>query len=241
MVVGPKRSATGAALIASDPHLAFIFPNAWIVAGLRSPSYNLVGMMVPGTPVFAFGRNERLAWGGTNLRARTSQLVDVSTLDPALITETRHRIGVRLLPDVRRVTRQTPYGPILSDLDLLSETEGTFAVRWTGHTVTDETTALLDAMRARSVPEFQAAVGGFAFPPLTFLAADDAGNGGAVTAARVPARAPEQGFDIITSPKQSDRDWRRLWDGRGLPHSMNPSQGFIASANNRPAPDGQRP
>ncbi|MFN4156709.1 MAG: penicillin acylase family protein [Paracoccaceae bacterium] len=241
MVVGPERSATGAALIASDPHLAFIFPNAWIVAGLRSPSYNLVGMMVPGTPVFAFGRNERLAWGGTNLRARTSQLVDVSGLDPALVTETRHRIGVRLLPDARRVTRQTPYGPILSDLDLLSETDGTFAVRWTGHTVTDETTALLDAMRARSVPEFRTAVEGFAFPPLTFLAADDAGNVGAVTAARVPARAPEQGFDIITSPTQSDSDWRRLWDGRDLPHSTNPAQGFIASANNRPAPDGQRP
>lgn len=241
MVVGPERSATGAALIASDPHLAFIFPNAWIVAGLRSPSYNLVGMMVPGTPVFAFGRNERLAWGGTNLRARTSQLVDVSALDPALISETRHRIGVRLLPDARRVTRQTPYGPILSDLDLLSETGGTFAVRWTGHTVTDETTALLNAMRARSVPEFQAAVSGFAFPPLTFLAADNAGNVGAITAARVPARAPDQGFDIITSPAQSDQDWRRLWDGRDLPHGMNPSEGFIASANNRPAPDGQRP
>ncbi|NYS26831.1 penicillin acylase family protein [Rhodobacteraceae bacterium 2376] len=127
------------------------------------------------------------------------------------------------------MTRQTPYGPILSDLDLLSDTDGTFAVRWTGHTVTDETTALLKAMRARSVPEFQTAVEGFAFPPLTFLAADDAGNVGAVTAARVPARAPEQGFDIITSPEQSDRDWRRLWDGRDLPHSVNPSQGFIAS------------
>ena len=222
MVVGPDRSATGAALIASDPHLAFIFPNAWIVAGLRSPSYNLVGMMVPGTPVFAFGRNKRLAWGGTNLRARTSQLVDVSGLDPALVTETRHRIGVRLLPDARRVTRQTPYGPILSDLDLLSETDGSFAVRWTGHTVTDETTALLDAMRARSVSEFRTAVAGFAFPPLTFLAADDVGNVGAVTAVRVPARAPDQGFDLITSPAQSDRDWRMLWDGRDLPNSMNP-------------------
>lgn len=139
------------------------------------------------------------------------------------------------------MTRQTPYGPILSDLDLLSETGGTFAVRWTGHTVTDETTALLNAMRARSVPEFQAAVSGFAFPPLTFLAADNAGNVGAITAARVPARAPDQGFDIITSPAQSDQDWRRLWDGRDLPHGMNPSEGFIASANNRPAPDGQRP
>lgn len=241
IVVGPDRSATGSALIASDPHLAFLFPNAWIVAGLRSPGYNLVGMMVPGTPVFAFGRNERLAWGGTNLRARTSQLVDVSDLDPSLVKETRHRIGVRLLPDATRITRQSPYGPILSDLDLLSETTGTFALRWTGHTVTDETTALLNAMRAHSVDEFRLAVGGFAFPPLTFLAADTDGAIGAITAARVPARAPGASFDIVTSPAASDRDWRRLWDARDLPHRMNPPEGYIASANNRPAPDGLRP
>jgi len=88
----------------------------------------------------SFGRNERVAWGGTNLRARTSQLVDVSGLDPSEFTSTEHRIKVRLLPDARRVTRQTRYGPVLSDLDLLSGASGSFAVRWTDHTATDETT-----------------------------------------------------------------------------------------------------
>jgi penicillin G amidase len=197
--------------------------------------------MVPGTPVFAFGRNAPVAWGGTSLRARSSQLVDVSTLAPALITQIHHRIGVRSFPDARRVTRQTPYGPILSDRDLLAGATGTFALRWTGHTVTDETTALLDAMRARGLPEFQAAIGGFAFPPLTFLAVDDAGRIGSMTAARVPACAPGRDFDILVSPEASDQDWRRLWDGRDLPAEVDPARGFIASANNRPAPDGQRP
>jgi penicillin amidase len=168
-------------------------------------------------------------------------LVDVIALDPALISETRHRIGVRLLPDARRVTRQTPGGPILCDLDLLSETDGPSRCAGWATPVTDETTALLAAMRARSVPEFQTTIGGFAFVPLIFLAADDAGTVGAITAARVPARARDQGFNLITSPAQSDHDWRRVWDGRDLPHSMNPSQGFIASANNRPAPAARHP
>jgi hypothetical protein len=52
--------------------------------GLRSPSNNLVGMMLPGPPAFAFGRNAHVAWGGTNQRARSSQLVDVGGLDPAI-------------------------------------------------------------------------------------------------------------------------------------------------------------
>lgn len=241
MAVAPHRSASGGALIANDPHLALIFPNAWVIAGLRSPSFQVVGMMAPGTPVFAFGRNATLAWGGTNLRARSSQLVDVSGLPPDQIQTVEHRIGVRLLPDARRTSRLTRYGPILSDLDLVSGAEGAFAVRWSGHTVTDETTAMLDAMRARSVPDFREAVGGFAFPPLTFLAADDAGRIAAVIAARVPARRAEAGFDLVASTQASDADWRGLWDGRDLPVTLDPPQGFIASANDRPAADGARP
>lgn len=241
IVIGPERSASGAALIASDPHLAFIFPNAWMIAGLRSPSYAVVGMMVPGTPVFAFGRNEHVAWGGTALRARSSQLVDVSGLEPAQITTTYHDFGVRFWPDARRTSRMTPYGPILSDLDLLGGASGSFAVRWAGHMVSDETTSLLAVMRAQSVEDFREAVSDFAFPALNYLAADSAGRIASVIATRVPARSRAQGFDIVTTSAQSDQDWARLWSGRDLPWRVDPPAGFIASANDRPAADDQRP
>ncbi len=241
VVVSGARSASGAALIANDPHLAFVFPNAWLIAGLRSPSYAMVGMMVPGTPVFGFGRTEHVAWGGTNLRARSSQFVDVSALPPDAITSIRHRIAVRLWPDVERVSRLTAYGPILSDLDLLAGAKGTFAVRWTGHDATDETTALLGAMAARDVDGFRAAAAGFAFPPQSFLATDSAGRIAKVIAARVPARDAADGFDVLASPERSDRDWARVWTGADLPALVDPPAGFIASANDRPAPDGDRP
>lgn len=241
IVVGPERSASGAALLAGDPHLAFIFPNAWMVAGLRSPSYEVVGMMVPGTPVFAFGRNEHLAWGGTALRARSSQLVDVTDLDAGAITTIEHEIGVRFWPDARRTSRLTPYGPILSDLDLLGDAAGSFAVRWAGHLVSDETTSLLAVMRARTVDAFREAVADFAFPALNYLAADSAGQIISVIAARVPARAPERGFDIVATRAQSDRDWARLWSGRDLPWRVDPPAGFVVSANDRPAADDERP
>lgn len=241
VVVSGARSASGGALVANDPHLAFIFPNAWMIAGLRSPSYAMVGMMVPGTPVFGFGRSEHIAWGGTNLRARSSQFVDVSGLPAGEITTIRHRIGVRLWPTVERKSRMTAFGPVLSDLDLLAGAEGTFAVRWAGHEVTDETTALLAAMRARDVGAFRTAMAGFAFPPQTFLAADSAGRIAKVVAARVPARDPANGFDIIASPERSTADWARRWTGADLPARSDPPEGFFASANDRPAPDGDRP
>lgn len=241
VVVSGARSASGGALVANDPHLAFIFPNAWLITGLRSPSYAMVGMMVPGTPVFGFGRSEHIAWGGTNLRARSSQFVDVSGLPDDEITTLRHRIAVRLWPTVERTSRMTAFGPILSDLDLLAGTEGSFAVRWAGHEATDETTALLAAMQARDIGAFRTAMAGFAFPPQTFLAADSTGHIAKVIAARVPARDPANGFDIVASPAQSAADWAVQWSGADLPTRQDPPDGFFASANDRPAPDGDRP
>ena len=241
MVVAPERSATGGALIANDPHLGFLIPNVWVIAGLRSPSFAMVGMTVAGTPVFAFGRNEHLAWGGTNLRATTSQLVDVSALPPDAFETRDHDIDVRFWFDADRQTRLTPYGPVMSELEVLPDTGAAFAVRWTGHTVTDEVTALLDAMRARSVEEFRDAVADFAVPPQTFLAADVSGRIGSVLATRVPARPPGDPLRLIVPPERSDADWRAFYSGADLPFVIDPPAGFIASANNRPSADEARP
>lgn len=43
VAVGAARSATGGALIASDPHLGLNMPNLWLVVGMRAPSYHAVG------------------------------------------------------------------------------------------------------------------------------------------------------------------------------------------------------
>ncbi|MEM7746557.1 MAG: penicillin acylase family protein, partial [Pseudomonadota bacterium] len=136
-VLSPERSASGAALIANDPHLGFFIPNVWLIAGLRSPSYEVVGMMVPGTPVFGFGRTPHLAWGGTNLRATTSELVDVSDLPSEAIETVDHEIGVRYWFDERWQTRRTEYGPIMSGISALFGDTADFAINWVGHRVTD--------------------------------------------------------------------------------------------------------
>ncbi len=241
MVVGPQKSATGTALIANDPHLGFLFPNPWVVAGLRSPSYTMAGMMVPGTPVFGFGRNEHLAWGGTNLRATTSQFVDVSGLPSDAFQTEEHRIVRRFWFDTKSTSRLSPYGPVMSELDALPNTGAAFAVRWAGHTATDELTALLSAMKARNVEDFRTAVAGFAFPPQTFLAADDQGRIGGVIATKVPARPAGDAIALVVSRDKSDSDWRTFYMGKDLPFEIDPPTGFIASANNRPAADGTRP
>ena len=81
LAVSASRSKTGGALIASDPHLGISLPNLWLLAGYKSPSYHVVGMMIPGIPFVAVGRNPRIAWGGTNLRAASSDLFDLAQVN----------------------------------------------------------------------------------------------------------------------------------------------------------------
>ncbi|MEM7071886.1 MAG: penicillin acylase family protein, partial [Pseudomonadota bacterium] len=78
--ISGSRTATGAPMIANDPHLSFTLPNLWMIAGVKSPSYHVVGMMPVGIPIFGIGRNRHIAWGSTNIRQEATDFVDVSAL-----------------------------------------------------------------------------------------------------------------------------------------------------------------
>ncbi|MGH6819842.1 MAG: penicillin acylase family protein, partial [Methylocella sp.] len=93
--VSAARSASNASMIASDPHLPLGLPNPWLIAGVHSPGYHVVGLMVPGLPFIALGRNRWIAWGGTNLHAQASDLFDISELPAHVMVERGETIRVR--------------------------------------------------------------------------------------------------------------------------------------------------
>ena len=67
--VSPERSATGHALLASDPHLEVNrLPAIWYEAVLEWGDHYVMGATLPGCPLFAVARTERLAWGVTYLK-----------------------------------------------------------------------------------------------------------------------------------------------------------------------------
>jgi penicillin amidase len=238
LAVGSSRTKTGSAILANDPHLGINLPNTWLIAGLRSPSYDVVGLMVPGLPLFAIGRNTHIAWGGTNMRAYASDLVDVRDLPEGKMEGRRETIGVRWWVDDEVVIRETPYGPVLADAPQLEELGlPDFALRWTGHQPSDEVTAMLAVARANDFDSFREALSGFAVPGQNMLYADVSGNVGKVFAVRLPDRSSAPA-DLVVAPDESERNWVQLRDVRDLPVVFNPLEGFVASANNRPQVDG---
>ncbi|MGE0255856.1 MAG: penicillin acylase family protein [Alphaproteobacteria bacterium] len=235
VAVAGTRTASGAAMIASDPHLGVSLPNLWLVAGARSPSFHVVGLMPPGLPIFGVGRNPTVAWGGTNMRAASSDLVDVSGLPPEAFTVGEQRIRVRWWFDRTVTVRQSPWGPVVSDAATVKARDGeTLALRWAGHDVSDEITAMFGVARATDFAGFRAALAGFHLPGQNMLYADVAGHVGQVMAVRLPRRTEAPG-DIAVPPQRAG-DWAAGLTAAELPAVLDPPGGFVASANNRPAP-----
>ena len=70
--VAPSRSASGHALLASDPHLEINrLPAIWYEANLRWPQNYIIGATLPGCPLFSVARTPKLSWGVTYMKGDT--------------------------------------------------------------------------------------------------------------------------------------------------------------------------
>lgn len=233
--VAADRSTTGGALIANDPHLGLSLPNLWILAGMRSPSYHLVGFMIPGVPVFALGRNPDLAWGGTNLRAASSDLYDVGGLPADEIESRTTVIRARFGRPSTVTLRRTRFGPIITDAKTLGGNGGRpIAMRWVGHEPTDEFTAFLRAGKARSPTEFREAFQTYGISGQTMVFADRNGNIGKIMAVTQPIRDGFPTDDPVLDAGDPQTHWRGFANCMQLPWVVNPPTGVLASANERP-------
>ncbi len=233
-VVAGSRSETGSALIANDPHVGLMLPNFWLLIGLKSPSYHAVGLMIPGVPVLGVGRNTDIAWGGTNMRAISSHLYDVTDLAAEQIQSRTERIKRRNWFGKEVQIRETEFGPILTDIPYFDPDKSTrtLAISWLGRNGSDEIGAFLDVARARSWLEFRNAFDSYQVSAMNMLYADRHGNIGFVPAYGLPVlKNPEQTLDLV---KTRDNPVVNIRKPGQQPNPFNPPSGYIASANNKP-------
>ncbi|MFE0775753.1 penicillin acylase family protein [Streptomyces sp. NPDC058861] len=137
-VVAGERTASGAALVAGDPHRFIEAPGVYQQIRLACPAYDVVGLAVPGVPGLAhFGHTGPVAWAITNAmadyqdvyRERLRRRPDggVEALGPegwrpaAAHTET---IGVAGGEPVVIEVIETDRGPVIAGLDEEPEAGG---------------------------------------------------------------------------------------------------------------------
>ncbi len=234
--VDGSHTATGAPLLAGDPHLAFGFPGIWYLARIDTPNGVLAGATAPGVPFLVVGHNSKIAWTFTTTGADVQDIFietaagpgEYETPDgpkPFLLRE--ERIKVRGQADVVLTVRETRHGPVISDLD---HPEGPIMAVAMGNLRQGDTAAagLLSLNRAGSVQEAGLAAEMISSPVQNLLVADAKTIGLFVTGA-VPIRKAGDGSAPV--PGDGSHDWVGWARGAQLPHIASPKSGRIVNAN----------
>ena len=245
--VSARHSASGAPLLASDPHLGFQAPILWYLARIDlKDGRMLAGATSPGVPFLVIGRNAHLAWGFTTTQSDTQDLFverlagpdAYETPDgPRPFTVVEERIAVRgAAPETLRV-RETRHGPVLSDLDEAQRADGTVLALGAANLAPEDTAATgLHALnQAGSVAEARGAAALITSPSQNLMTADAGGGIGLLLTGRTPVRRTGDGT-VPVPGWDGAHDWLGWVPFDALPHVVDPPSGVLANANNRVAP-----
>jgi penicillin amidase len=255
-VISGDRTDTGKPILANDPHLDLTAPSVWYLAHMRiegadGTATNMVGVSQPGVPLILLGRNDNVAWGFTNTRSDVQDIF-VEKINPAndgqYLTpdgwkpfETKEEvIRIKDGEDYHFTRRRTRHGPVLptsyANLDLYLPKNTVAALQWVALAEDDLTfEAGVGTWTVKTVQEFQNGMVDYVTPMQSMVVADRSGNIGFIAPGRVPlrdaqnlvmGRAPVPGWDPVY-------DWKGTIPFQGLPRSLNPPDGAIATANTR--------
>lgn len=241
--VDGRHTATGAPLLAGDPHLGFSFPGIWYLARIDFPGGTLAGATAPGVPFMVLGHNGKIAWTFTTTGADVQDVFTEAQAGPgryqtpegpAPFAVREERIAVRGEPDQVLTVRETRHGPVVSDLD---DPSGPVMAVAMGNLQPGDTAAagLLALNHAATVQEAGLAAVAISSPVQNLLVADPRTIGMFVTG-RVPVRKAGDGSAPV--PGDGSHDWIGWAAGTRLPHSVSPASGRLVNANEPVAGDG---
>ncbi|WP_071675183.1 penicillin acylase family protein [Nioella nitratireducens] len=246
----PSRSATGAALLANDPHLGLTAPTIWYLARLQLSSGGVIGATIPGMPIVLLGRNEHVGWGMTSSYMDDIDLF-VEELNPdnpeeyrtpdgwAEFETRRSIIEIADSPPVTVTLRDTENGPVIPgthwSFGTVTPPGHVMSMAWTA--LTDDNTSLrtgLELMRATTVDEAMDAGRWFVAPSQNLVVASRDRIG-----MQVIGHMPWRLLESETQGRVPSPGWvaANRWQGvtqySANPRFLDPEGGILGNTNNR--------
>ena len=114
-VVSPKRSATGRAIMANDPHRAYSAPSLRYITHLSAPGLNVIGGGEPALPGISIGHNGTIAFGITIFPIDQQDLY-VYELNPTRANEYRYNSGWEPFKVIREEIKVKNGQPVTAEL-----------------------------------------------------------------------------------------------------------------------------
>ena len=244
--VAGSRTASGRPLLAADPHLEPLVPPHWYLAHLIAPGLRVRGACFVGIPGFAVGHNEHVAWGVTAAHADNTDLfIEEIGPDGKSVREGDHfvpcheRLEAILVKGEATVVErvlETPRGPIVGPA--FDGAHAALSLRATWREPR-RYTGLLQAQNATSTRALQALFQEAAASSVCVVSADVEGHVGWRLGVEIPRR--KKGFGTIPLPGwEESTGWEDDYvPFAQMPATIDPIEGYVATANNAPTPEGE--
>ena len=245
-VISGALSATGKPVVANDPHREVVNPSLRYIFHLHAPGWNVAGSSEPPFLGVAIGHNDRIGWGLT-IVGTDQHDVFVEELNPANENEVRFQGRWEPLRTVREEI--TVKGAAPEAIELKFSRHGPiFHVDRTNHRAYALRSALhepgtapylagLRLSQVRDCKTFLEAAYYWHSPSENLICGDVDGNISWQASALTPARKGWSGR--LPVPGTGEFEWQGF--RRDLPRELNPSRGFIATANHNVQPKGYTP
>ncbi len=255
-----KKSNKTSTIMANDPHLLLSLPPKWYPIHISAGKFNAAGLSIPGIPLILSGRNDKIAWGVTNLmlddcdffiekvnetgkkyysQAKKDYIDFEYVLDTIKVANSDDKIYYR---------RYTNISPVISDFHLLKKDnylinfDSTYkqdllqkyvlSYKWLAHSSSDELMGMYKLNKAQNFSEFKSASSKWLTPALNLTYADKSGNIAVMPFAKMPDRN-KTNPNIPNPTWDEELLWKRSVSNIKLPYIYNPEKKYVFSANNK--------
>ncbi|MEK6624615.1 MAG: penicillin acylase family protein, partial [Bdellovibrionota bacterium] len=256
-VMSPKRSKSGQAILANDPHIAYMNPSVFYEASLHTATLELYGHFLPLVPFPVLAHDAVKAWAIT-----MSESDDVDIYKEKInqhdhnsiwfeqkwtgLESEEELIKVKGSSDVKIVIKISPHGPMLIPEDsnetgekfsnkIVGTDKNYYSVKWTYyHPDNHVSSAFYKLMRATNITEFKDALALAASPGLNVSWADKDGHIAWWVMGKIPKLPPGTESDTVLEGDSGRHEYLGYLSIDENPHEVDPASGVIVSANYRP-------
>jgi penicillin G amidase len=251
-VLSGEKTMSGKPLLANDPHLGLSAPAIWYFVHVKTPEMNVIGATLPGGPQVILGRNDKIAWGFTNINPDVQDLY-LEQLNPAkadeyrvpngfsAFTSRKEVIKVKGEADVELNVQSTRNGPVMTQVlegasSLIDTSRFALSLKWTA--LSPNNTSYVAASRlvtSQNVDEAKAALSLFIAPMQNVVVASVSGDIAYIPAGKVVLRKPEHDLRGIAPALgwEDKYQWAGYLEDSLLPHLKNPASHQVITANQR--------
>ncbi|SIS38382.1 penicillin acylase family protein [Salimicrobium flavidum] len=243
-VVSGERTESGDPVLADDPHLGIATPSIWYQMKLSSPSHNVSGVIFAGVPGIILGNNDHVAWGVTNVGPDVQQLylekrnpenpeqfLYEGEWEDAIIHEEPIKVSGEETIEYEVV--ETRNGPIINEYTEGAGEGDALSLRWTAHDPSKELEAVLEINQATDWESFEKGLEKFHTPAQNFVFASEDGTIAYKANGKIPIYENPSDSQLPLRGWEEEDQWNGFIPFDELPTVVNPTKGWIATANNK--------